>query len=333
MAGAAFDRDSLLDALDEIGAAAVDARTTLDIAVYGGSALMLASDFRWSSEDMDVAELAKPWPDWLTRVVATIATRRGWSPDWLDEAVQFHLSPLATLGDDHLELGSFPRGAGAAGLRVFVPTADYMLALKLKAMRIDDPVEGAQETADLRNLIRAAGVPDIEAAMAILARYFPRSAADAGKQRFLLRHLWPEVPTMRPDTLCAVAERLRAGEAHDLAFAGFLDGFYAAGAEDRWAMIADEPPLLGDARLDALMGAVAEYLAKQWRLGRVPAWCGGPARRLSEPWFTTDGGPGMQEYLAFTSPAEFRHRNIFTAADPLTRARTAAARADAVADG
>ena len=44
---AAFDRDQLLDAFDEIGEAAVAADTRLDIAVFGGSALMLASNFRF----------------------------------------------------------------------------------------------------------------------------------------------------------------------------------------------------------------------------------------------------------------------------------------------
>jgi len=198
MAGAAFDRDALLDALDEIGAAAVAAGATLDLAVYGGSALMLASSFRYSSEDVDVAEISKPWPRWLADVVEQIATRRGWSPDWLSDAVQFHLSPLATIAGDHLEYGTFPRGTGQCGVRVFVPSAEYMLALKLKAMRINDPVKGEQETADVRNLIAAANVPDADAAIAILARYFPRSAADAEKQRFFLRHLWPKDPDDAP---------------------------------------------------------------------------------------------------------------------------------------
>jgi hypothetical protein len=126
---------------------------------------------------------------------------------------------------------------------------------------------------------------------------------------------------MRPSTLVSVAERACADGSWGAAFAGFLDEFYSRNADDRWAMIAEGPPLTGDARLDALLGGVAEYLSKQYRLGRVPSWCSQPERSLLEPWFTTAGGAGMQEYLAFSSPAEFRHRNIFTAADPLTRAR------------
>ena len=66
---AAFDRDALLDAFDRIGRAAAQAGTKLQIAVYGGSALMLASNFRFATEDVDVSKLDHPLPDWL-------ATRR-----------------------------------------------------------------------------------------------------------------------------------------------------------------------------------------------------------------------------------------------------------------
>lgn len=64
---AAFDRDALLDAFDRIGRAAVDAGTKLQIAVYGGSALMLASNFRFATEDVDIREIGTDWPDWLSR--------------------------------------------------------------------------------------------------------------------------------------------------------------------------------------------------------------------------------------------------------------------------
>jgi hypothetical protein len=66
---ASFDRDQLLAAFDEIGKAAISARTHLDIAVFGGSALMLASNFRFSTEDVDISEIGQPWPDWLSEIV------------------------------------------------------------------------------------------------------------------------------------------------------------------------------------------------------------------------------------------------------------------------
>ncbi len=63
----ALEREKLLAAFDEIGRAAAGAGTQLQIAVYGGSALMLASNFRFSTEDVDVSKLEQPWPAWLRR--------------------------------------------------------------------------------------------------------------------------------------------------------------------------------------------------------------------------------------------------------------------------
>src|SRR5213596_3360607 len=108
---ASFDREALLDAFDQIGRAAVEAGTKLDIAVYGGSALMLASNFRFATEDLDVAEIEKPWPQWLTAVVEKLAIRNGWSETWLNDAVTVHLSSLAQPERTLCRSGLFPEKA------------------------------------------------------------------------------------------------------------------------------------------------------------------------------------------------------------------------------
>ncbi len=193
-----FSREDLLAAFDRIGEQALANATTLEMAVYGGSALMLASRFRFSTEDADIGEIPKPWPQWLTDITQRIAVDNGWSADWLNDAVQFHLSAQAERASDHHEFGTFPSG-GPPGLRVYVPTAEYMLALKLKAIsRINDPVKGEQETADIQNLLRANRVKNIEEAIGILEKFFPKSAVDADKHRFFLRHLWPKADINEP---------------------------------------------------------------------------------------------------------------------------------------
>lgn len=184
-----FDREALLDAFDEIGHAAVAAGTKLQIAVYGGSALMLASNFRFATEDVDIAEIGGAWPEWLREVVAKIAAGRGWSQDWLNDGVAFHLSALATHAADHLEFGTFPRGISPPGLIVWVPTAEYLLALKLKAMRVADAVRGDAERLDILNLMDVVGIQTADQAIALLGKYFPISAASAEKQRFLLKNM------------------------------------------------------------------------------------------------------------------------------------------------
>src|SRR5439155_1681469 len=82
----------------------VEGGIKLQIAVYDGSALMLASNFRFPTEDVDVSKLDHPLPDWLVAVVREIADRNRRRNDWFNDGVAFHLSPLADRAADHLEL-------------------------------------------------------------------------------------------------------------------------------------------------------------------------------------------------------------------------------------
>jgi hypothetical protein len=129
---------------------------------------------------------------------------------------------------------------------------------------------------------------------------------------------------MRPATLAEAYERIIAGDEHEMALSEFLDTFYLAPtSERRMDTLRREPTLTGDARLDALAGAVAEYLSRQYGLPTVPAWAFEPVRYLERAWHTTPfDSDAMREYLAFASPAEFRSRNIFTEERPLRRARS-----------
>lgn len=184
----AFGRDALLDAFDRIGRAAVQAGTRLQIAVYGGSALMLASNFRLATEDVDVSKLQRPLPNWLATVVREIARENHWQENWFNDGVAFHLSALADRAD-HLEFGTFPRDGTQVGLAVSLPSAEYLLALKLKAFRVMDPLRGETERLDILNLMRVVGISTAEDAIALLGRYFPVSAASAEKQQFLLKNM------------------------------------------------------------------------------------------------------------------------------------------------
>ena len=128
---------------------------------------------------------------------------------------------------------------------------------------------------------------------------------------------------MRPATLAQTAERIASGHSLDKALPEFLDEFYlAATPELQAAMLMAEPPLTGDARVDGLLGAVAEYLAHQFNLPGGPAWAYSPVRYLDHAWHASSmADDGFREYLTFASPAEFASRNIFTEERPLRRAR------------
>lgn len=185
-----FNRDQLLAAFDEIGEAAVAARTRLDIAVFGGSALLLASNFRFSTEDVDIAELGEPWPDWLAETVIRIATKNGWFENWLNDAVSTFLSPAAQSDRDLVLFGTFPRAADKTGLTVFVPTARYLLALKLKALRVAQFDKGTKDLTDVAGLVRVLDIKTADEAVAVLLEYFPKSIDDANRARFVINHIF-----------------------------------------------------------------------------------------------------------------------------------------------
>lgn len=86
---------------------------------------------------------------------------------------------------------------------------------------------------------------------------------------------------MRPATLAEVADRSRRGEEIERTLAEFLDEFYSAGDSDSaYQMLVEEPPETDDVKLDALLAAVAEYLALQYSRNRAPKWVFHPKRIL-----------------------------------------------------
>jgi hypothetical protein len=90
----------------------------------------------------------------------------------------------------------------------------------------------------------------------------------------------------------------------------FLDEF-ALRADDRMraAAVVEEPPLTGDVRRDAYLGALAEHLATVHRFDR-PAWSVAPSRFLDRFWFVSDVR-GFRATSIAQAPAAFRRRGIF----------------------
>ena len=97
----------------------------LEIDIYGGSAFLLAYDSRAVSKDIDA--IIRPESE-AKRYVIQLAEKHGLPDDWLNSSVCQFLTPL-TPSLRKLDIGDF------AHLRMRVPTAKYLLALKAKACR------------------------------------------------------------------------------------------------------------------------------------------------------------------------------------------------------
>ena len=99
----------------------------------------------------------------------------------------------------------------------------------------------------------------------------------------------------------------------------FLDAFYARDGTDRWWMVGERPPLVGDAFVDAFVGGVGEHLSRRWGMD-PPPWTAEPPRYLRRAVFHPDV-PGYRRWMMAVTPVAFRARLIFTGPEPLQRAR------------
>ena len=174
------------DALTELGRRARAQGKVLEIAVYRGSALMLASNFRVTTQDVDAVTDTEQ--DLLDRLAREMASERGWPHDWLSDGVRTYLSPnVDGLEQHHALFRTYP-SENAPGLRVFVPTPEYMLAMKLMAMRLD-PGAGKTDLDDILSLIRVLGIADKAELMQFAASFYPQ-ARISGRLRLGLDVVW-----------------------------------------------------------------------------------------------------------------------------------------------
>ena len=237
---------------------------------------MLASNFRFSTEDVDIAELGRPWPDWLSDVVARIASQNGWSDDWFNDAVTLSLEPArAQPIETSCSWGTFPRAAtrrGPDGVRA--DGAIYAGSEAQGASRVEFRQGNEGPRRRRAACCEFLTSPTLSEAIAILPKFFPNSAADADKAAICAKAhpVHGSSPAMRPATLAEAYERIIAGDA-------------AAKRRCRNFSTLSISRQLPEARLDTLArraaadrrraarcagGAVAEYLARQYRLPSDP---------------------------------------------------------------
>jgi hypothetical protein len=98
--------DELGEAFEELGTLAREAGKVIDIAVYGGSCLMIASNFRVSTADVDAVAVSDQ--AFLDEAAKRVAEHRGWARDWLSDGVRTYLSPNANWPAHHELLRAYP---------------------------------------------------------------------------------------------------------------------------------------------------------------------------------------------------------------------------------
>lgn len=128
-----------------------------EICIYGGAAMCLAFKARPATKDVDaIFEPVKV----IRGAIYRIAEKHNLNQDWLNLAVKIFI-----VEHDKEVLFEFPN------LKVFVPTADYLLAMKVLAMRAE-----SFDATDVEFLIRHLELKTMKDVLKIVADYYPNKA-------------------------------------------------------------------------------------------------------------------------------------------------------------
>ena len=145
---------------------------TGEVYLVGGAVMCLALRARAATRDIDgYFQPARS----VRQAAARVAARAGVRDDWLNDAVKAFLSPRGEF-DPYLELDH---------LHVFVARPEYLLAMKCASMRLG---EEFQDLDDVRFLLRYLNIASVDAALAVVRRYFD-DAHIPPKTRFVLEEL------------------------------------------------------------------------------------------------------------------------------------------------
>jgi hypothetical protein len=173
-----FDRTMLEQALHALGRRAYMAGRVVEIAIYGGCAVMLTLDHRVATRDVDaVFEKDK---DFVRRIASEVAEEFGWDANWLNDGVKGWLSTAESDPAIKRFVGTYP-SEDEPGLRVFVPKPEYLFAMKCRAMRVGG-VEESEDIEDIRRLAAVLGVKSAPEALRVVEAFYPAHLIPAKTQ-------------------------------------------------------------------------------------------------------------------------------------------------------
>lgn len=142
-----------------------------EVGLCGGAVMCLVFKARPATKDVDA--VFEPTRE-IREAVAAVARRLGMPEDWLNDAAKgFFLSDPPRV--PVLELPH---------LRVWAPTAEYMLAMKCVSARFD-----TKDRDDVAFLIRHMDIGSADDVLKIVSRFYPRERIPA-KARFLVEELF-----------------------------------------------------------------------------------------------------------------------------------------------
>lgn len=166
-----FDRLTLENALAELGSRAFAAGRTVEIVVYGGSALLLTLNRQINTGDVDAVFEGNR--DFIKKLAAEIAEEFGWDENWLNDGVKGWLSKRDADPDVRALFKTYPTEE-QPGLRVYTARPEYLFAMKCRAMRVGG-IETNSDIDDIKLLARAIGIKNSQDALTLVEKFYPQN--------------------------------------------------------------------------------------------------------------------------------------------------------------
>lgn len=157
-----LQRDQIVRALARLAELLRDQQTDGEICLLGGTVMVLAFRARPATRDVDA--IFEP-AETIRKAAAVVQAEQGLPDGWLNDGAKGFVS-----AHPHVHSGDVPQ---FEGLRVVVPTAEYMLAMKCMASRIAHADTDPGDVADIRFLLNHLRIRTVEDALAIVERFYP----------------------------------------------------------------------------------------------------------------------------------------------------------------
>lgn len=164
----------------------------LEIAVYGGSALMIDFSYRVASHDIDFHPV-RGGADRVKKIAQEAAHRLGLE-DFMHEAMRDDVSIFVSEHAEHLPHGDY--GGDRGTFRVLKASPRYLLAMKVMAMR--SSLE-TQDMHDVWQLVDVCKIRSAEEAVDLVQKFYPDQAVPR-RNTLLLEDIFEEKRAGRPYT-------------------------------------------------------------------------------------------------------------------------------------
>jgi hypothetical protein len=148
------DKEEIKECLEELNDELRAMNVKGEVCLYGGAVMCLVFDARPSTKDVDA--IFEP-VRYIRRAAGRIAERRGLDKDWLNYAVKMFVVP-----HERRILFDMPH------LKVFTPSPEYLLAMKVLAARAN-----TDDRRDIELLIRVLQLEKPEQVLEIVRDYYP----------------------------------------------------------------------------------------------------------------------------------------------------------------